>query len=297
MSVQQQQFINLFSLLILGFFFSNLYLQWYEIGAVLLFTLFLETFLYTFKTSEQNYQKISTYLPYSLSALATSIGVMVMLVSPNFWIYLVVISLALFQKHFMRVEGRHFFNPSNFALVMALTFFYDKAHIALGQLGDEVWLIWTLSILAISILVRVKRWIISLAFVLFYLLFEYLFVVSLDPVLIMEEVYYRFYSVSFLLFIFFMLTDPRATPSNAYVQIVFAFLVALLSVVLDYVYGFRVQHLFLSLFFFSLFTPLVEQWYSRSKLLMVVTFLLFVLASVAIISIENQTPYYFTMEN
>lgn len=139
--------------------------------------------------------------------------------------------------------------------------------------------------MAALILIRVNRWIISLFFTLFYLLFQYLFVVSLDPVLIMEEIYHRFYSISFILFILFMLTDPRTTPSVFSWQVVFAFLVALLSTALDYVYGFRIQHLFLSLFFFSLFTPLLELWQTKErKLIFKMTFPLFILATVVIIT-------------
>jgi Na+-translocating ferredoxin:NAD+ oxidoreductase RnfD subunit len=180
---------------------------------------------------------------------------------------------------------------------MALLLFYDEAHIVLGQLGDEFWLAIILLSMSVFILVRVNRWLISLSFSIFYLLFQYWFIVSTDPVLLME-IYHRFYSVSFILFILFMLTDPRTTPSSNVWQLFFAFLIALFSTVLDYFYGFRVQHLFLSLFLFSLFTPLLELWHTAEKKSLVsMTFSLFILATVAIIFIENQTPYYFTMEN
>jgi Na+-translocating ferredoxin:NAD+ oxidoreductase RnfD subunit len=223
---------------------------------------------------------------------------MLMMVSTHLYIYFIVITLALLQKHYLKINNQHFFNPSNFALIMALIFFYDEAHLVLGQLWDELWLAIVLLSMAVFILVRVNRWIISFCFVLFYLLFQYLFIVSSDPVLVMEEIYHRFYSISFVLFILFMLTDPRTTPSKNYWQIVFAFCLAMFSVILDYVYGFRVQHLFLSLFLFSLFTPLLELWHTaEKKSLVVMTFSLFLLATVAIIFIENQTPYYFTMEN
>jgi len=235
-------------------------------------------------------------IPYA--SLTTAIGVMLMMVSTHFYIYFIVISLALLQKHYLKINNQHFFNPSNFALIMTLLLFYDEAHIVLGQLGDEFCLVMVLLSMAVFILVRVNRWLISLCFILLYLLLQYLFVVSSDPVLVMEEIYHRFYSISFVLFILFMLTDPRTTPSKNYLQILFACFLALSSVALDYVYGFRVQHIFLSLFLFSLFTPLLEQWHTaEKKSLVVMTFALFILAIVAIIFIENQTPYYFTMEN
>ena len=287
MSIQQQQLVNLFLLLLLGSFFSNVYLSWWEMGIVLLFTIIFEFRRVGFPTLR---------VPYA--SLVTAIGVMLMMVSTHLYIYLIVIALALLQKQYLQINKQHFFNPSNFALIMALLLFYDEAHIVLGQLGDAFWLSMLLVLMAVFILVRVNRWIISVFFTLFYLLFQYLFVVSLDPVLTMEEIYHRFYSISFVLFILFMLTDPRTTPSKNILQLGFALAVALLAVAFDYYYGFRVQHLFLSLFLFSLFTPLLEQWnIVEKKRLVIMTFSLFILTTMAIIFIESQIPYYFTMEN
>jgi hypothetical protein len=308
LSVQQQQLLNLFLLLLLGSFFSNLYLSWYEILGLLVFTFVFDITVGCFpRKHRQNQVKISfnilTHItrcfrgkpPTIYSSLITAIGVMLMMASSQFYIYFIIIALALLQKHYLKINNQHFFNPSNFALIMALFFFYDEAHIVLGQLGDELWLALLLGVMAIAILVRVNRWLISLCFTVFYLLFQYWFIVSSDPVLIMEEIYHRFYSVSFILFILFMLTDPRTTPSKNYYQISFALLIALFTVGLDYLYGFRVQHLFLSLFFFSLFTPILEHRDKRNKALYTLTFLLFVLVTMVIINIESQAPYYFEM--
>lgn len=302
MSVQQQQLLNLFLLLLLGASVSNLYLEWYQVIGILFFTLFFDFLIYylKFKTSFSSFsflQREETrfyYFPYA--SLSTAIGVMLMMVTPYLWIYGVVIAFALLQKHYLTYNGQHFFNPSNFALILGLLFFYSDAHIVLGQLGDELWLRAFLTIMALAILIRVDRWMIPLAFVGFYLLFQYFLVVSYDPVLIMEEIYYRFFSLSFVLFILFMLTDPRTTPSKSYQQTAFACLIALFSVVLDRCYGFRIQHLFLALFLFSLFTPLVEQWQNRTKHLRVLTFLLLLLAIMVIILIESKPPFYFTMD-
>ena len=308
---QQQQFINLFALLLLGAFFSNLYLSWWEIVAILLFTL-----LFDLSISSCGGGVPTREMPFS--SLATAIGVILMMVSTHFYIYFVVIALALLQKHCLKIEifqnvstsatllphneprkltPRHFFNPSNFAIIMALLFFYKDAHIVLGQLGDAPWLALLLTLMAVAILIRVNRWIIPLSFIFFYLIFEYLWVVRLDPVLIMEEVYYRFYSISFILFILFMLTDPKTTPSKNIHQLLFSLGVAMLSVGLDYLHGYRVQHLFLSLFFFSLFTPLVEGWGVRSRSVLFITFMVATLATGAIITIESKPPFYFTMDD
>ena len=286
MDIQKQQFLNLLFLLLLGISFSNVYLLWYEVGAVLVFTLLLSYMLsFRFKHRRQIV---------NFSSLTTAIGVMLMMVTPHLWIYFLVITLALLQKTYLKVEGKHFFNPSNFALIMVLLLFYNDAHLVLGQLGDQLWVAVCLLLMAGAILLRVHRWIIPLSFVLFYLLFQYFFVVSYDPVVLMEEIYYRFYSLSFIVFILFMLTDPQTSPSDSVAQIFFALFIALFTSLLDRYYGFRVQHLFLSLFFVSLFTPLVI---NCSKSLLLKTAFVAFIVIVVIITIERQTPYYFTMEH
>ena len=284
MDIQKQQFLNL--LLLLGVSFSNVYLLWYEVGAVLAFTRLLS---YTLSFRFKHRRQIVNF-----SSLTTAIGVMLMMVTPHLWIYFVVITLALLQKTYLKVEGKHFFNPSNFALIMVLLLFYNDAHLVLGQLGDQLWVAVCLLLMAGAILLRVHRWIIPLSFVLFYLLFQYFFVVSYDPVVLMEEIYYRFYSLSFIVFILFMLTDPQTSPSDSVAQIFFALFIALFTSLLDRYYGFRVQHLFLSLFFVSLFTPLVI---NCSKSLLLKTAFVAFIVIVVIITIERQTPYYFTMEH
>jgi Na+-translocating ferredoxin:NAD+ oxidoreductase RnfD subunit len=226
----------------------------------------------------------------SISSLSTAIGVMLMMVSFKLWIYFVVIGLGLLQKKYFRINNQHLFNPSNFALIMGLLLFYTDAHIILGQLGDELWMIGLLVVMGLAILIRVNRWVISMAFIFFYLLFQYLLVLSYDPVLLFEDIYYRFYSLSFLLFLLFMLTDPRTTPEHYLHQILFSLFVALLSTLFDRFYGFRVQHLFLSLFLFSLFVPFIGQ--KRILKALLIAFF----ATMVIITIESKIPYYFIMD-
>ena len=221
-----------------------------------------------------------------------------MMVTTHYIIYFVVILFALLQKQFLHYHKQHFFNPSNFALIIGLLFFYHDAHFVLGQLGHEIWLLWGVGILGIFILYRIDRWVIPISFVLTYLIFQYFIIVHTDPVLIMEDIYYRFYSVSFIVFILFMLTDPKTTPTKKCSQVVFATAIASLTTLLDYYYGFRVQHLFIVLFFSSPLVILIEEYKNsldkRTFLLMML--LIVILSLSAIIYIQIQAPYYFEMD-
>ncbi len=287
-NLQLQQLLNLLFLLIIGYFTANIYLSWIELFFILSFTVLLEQFLIFFKKNKLNY--------FSYSSSITAIGVILMMISTQYWIYYIVIAFALLQKHFLISKTQHMFNPSNFALIIALLFFYDEAHIVLGQLGDDVWLLYGVLFIGMVILWKVKRWVISIVFVLSYLGFQYLFIASLDPLIIFEDIYERFYSISFIVFILFMLTDPRTTPSKVCLQGFFAFFVALMATVMDYLYGFRVQHLFMALFVLSSFYGLfVRQNFfgakDKTKRL-----ILFVLVLSVILFIQNKEPYYFEMD-
>ncbi len=273
-------------LLIVGSFVAHIYLGWVEIVAILVFTVFIEHLFLYFNKRRDFY--------FSYSSFSTAIGVIVLMYSPHLWIYFVVITLGLFQKHFITFNGKQFFNPSNFALMMALLFFYKDAHIITGQFGDELWLALLVSLLAIVILIRVHRWIIPLTFIVSYLFLQYFLVVLYDPVVIFEDIYHRLYLVTFILFIYFMLTDPPVTPSKWYWQIAFAFLVSLMAVLLDRFYGFRVQHLFMAVFFFSIFTTLLSAKRELKTLLTAGVLLFFIIIIISFI--EMQPPYYFEME-
>jgi len=257
---------------------------------IVIFTIGLEHFFIIMKEKKVSY--------FSYSAISTALGIILMMVAEHWWIYLVVIGLGLAQKHFLSIEKKHFFNPSNFALLFALLLFYNDAHIVLGQLGDSVWLKIFILILAIGILIRVERWVIPLVFIISYIIMQYVVIVQHDPVMIMEDVYHRFYSVSFLVFILFMLTDPRTTPQSIRGQAVFSIGLVFFSTLLDYWYGFRVQHLFMSLFFFSIMVPLSISWETNANplVLFFTTFILLYLALSAIIYIETKPPYYFEMD-
>ena len=287
-NLQLQQFINLLLLLTLAYFSANIYLSWYALGTVLVVTLFLEHIFIWIKEKKCDY--------FSYASMTTAIGVMLMMVSAEYWIYFLIITVALAQKHFLRLKTGHIFNPSNFALIMALLLFYDTAHIVLGQLGDDVWLLSLVIFLGVVILWQAKRWVITLTFVFAYLCFQYMFVVMTDPLIVFEDIYERFYSVSFTVFILFMLTDPRTTPAKVWEQILFSLCVAAMATVMDYVYGFRVQHLFLILFFCSAFYALFVQQKRYSLKEKVRAGVLIILVLSVIIFIQIQEPYYFEMD-
>jgi len=286
LSLQLHQSLNLLALLLLGVFTGYLALSWEQIASILVGAVVLEHLFLYFNP------KRSFYVSYP--SLSTAIGVIVLLYSSSLWIYLFVIALGLVQKHFLTFKGEHLFNPSNFALIMTLLFFYQEAHIVTGQFGDEILFNMVVFVLALTILVRVHRWLISFSFILFYLLFEYLLVVAYDPMVTFEIITHRFYSVTFMLFIYFMLTDPTVTPSGYKEQVLFGLLIALMISLLDRYLGQRVQHFFMALFFFSFFVHYRLFKHLRLNEMNALVTIFFVMIGV-LVYIELQPPYHFEM--
>jgi len=283
--LQLHQFLNLLIVFTIGYLTSNIYISFSYFIIFLLYAYTVDN-LYLYYHYRDKYR-------ISYSSLSTTIGIVMMMVATKEYILLVLLSLAILQKHLISIDSKHFFNPSNFALIMGLLLFYDKTHIVLGQLGDDLWFISLLVVMAIVMLMRVDRWIVPIGFVLSYIFAEYFWVVSYDPVMIMDVVYDRFYSISFILFVLFMLTDPKTTPSVWYGQALFGSMIAVGGALMDRYYGFRVEHLFEVLF---VLTPLFKIYEPREKKISKLALLLFVLSLGAIIYIQNQPPYYFEMD-
>ncbi len=266
--IQFQQFVNLLLILIIAKNNHTLIASWQTVTALALFSAFFELLLVNIKQRSK-----TIYLPYS--AIITSFGIILMIGWLKWYIPYILVSLALLQKKLLLIENRHIFNPSNFAVIIALGLFYPKALPIVGQIGYQGYLpvIVTL-ILAIFILYRVNRLTISLLFAFFYTILEYFIIAHSNPTWEFTHFLTKFYSTSFIVYIFFMLTDPATTPNSVLKQAIFAFLVALIAVLFDFYLGIKVQNLFSALFLTSLlFAPFYnnltkEDWIKYSIILL-----------------------------
>ena len=242
-NIQFQQLINLLLLIFLAY--GNATLQ------TSLYTVFILTIYATaFEAMLNYYIDSKTYPPYS--AAITALGVVLMVGWVAWYIPFVVIALALLQKKFLKLGGKHIFNPSNFAVIAAMAIFYPKAAPIVGELGKNSFIILIVLALGALILFRVNRLIISVSFIIFYTLLEHLIIGNSEPMWHFDEFIVKFYSTSFIVYVTFMLTDPVTTPDNRKLQIFFAFVVASIAIALDYFSGMHVRNLFISLFITTL---------------------------------------------
>jgi len=280
-NIQFQQLINLSLLIFLAY--SNNTLQ---VSPV--FVLFLSIYAVFFEFIINFYFDKQVYIPYS--AVITALGVVLMVGWIAWYIPFVIIALAILQKKFIKIDRKHIFNPSNFAVIVAIALFYPKAGPIVGELGKNSFIILIVLILGALILFRVNRILISLSFILFYTLLEYLIIGNSDPMWNFDHFIIKFYSTSFIVYTIFMLTDPITTPNSLYKQIFFSFTVALFAILLDYFVGMHTRNLFISLFFTS--AVFIIFYRKVSTKIYIITLLISFLISLYILSLK---PIYFSM--
>jgi hypothetical protein len=281
-NIQFQQLINLILLLVVAYFNNTL-----QTTPIFIFLLALYSVVLEFAINYYTENKI--YFPYS--AAIASLGVILMVGFLKWYIPYIVVTIAILQKRLLKIDNRHIFNPSNLALISALFLFYPKALPIVGQLGFQGWfVIFLVIILAIIILFRVNRIYISISFLFFYILLEYIIIGKTDPMWNFDKFINGFYSTSFIVYIFFMLTDPVTTPNAIKKQIIFSFLVAFIIVMLDFFIGIHIRNIFIALFLTSvIFIPFYRNNLGYNYYL--VLFVSFLISWV----ILTRKPIYFSM--
>lgn len=168
----------------------------------------------------------------------------------------VAAALAIGSKFVLRVDGRHVFNPTNFAIA-ALLATSDTVWVSPGQWGSAALFAATLCCVGSLVVTRAVRWDVTATFLACYaaLLFARAWSVG-EPLAIPLH---RLQSGSLLLFSFFMISDPKTTPSSRMARLVFAALVAYGAFFVQFRL-FRTNGLMWSLVVCSTLVPLLNRW-------------------------------------
>lgn len=188
--------------------------------------------------------------PGLLSAVVTSLGLSILLRAESLWVHPLIAMLAIASKFILRIRGKHIFNPANLGVVVAVSFL-PGTWISPGQWGSD-WLValWFL-VLGMTVTRHAGRFDIAWAFIATYVALLVARVLWLD--MRWAVLGNQLSSGALLLFTFFMITDPRTTPDDRAMRVVYAALVAALAFAWQYVW-FRSAGPVWALF---LMTPLV----------------------------------------
>jgi Na+-transporting NADH:ubiquinone oxidoreductase subunit NqrB len=163
------------------------------------------------------------------SALITAISLCALLRATSILTMVIAASLSILSKFLLRYKGKHFFNPSNFGIILVLLLTSD-AWVSPGQWGNEVWFVLLFLATGGMVVSKVGRWDTTGAFLGGYALLEFARNQWLGWT---PDVFvHKMMSGSLLLFSFFMITDPRAIPDRKIARILWSLCVAVLTYIL-----------------------------------------------------------------
>jgi Na+-transporting NADH:ubiquinone oxidoreductase subunit NqrB len=193
------------------------------------------------------------------SAAITSLGLSLLLRADRMSTMVLAGSLAIISKFIFRDNHKHWFNPANFGIIMALIL-TPHAWVSPGQWGDDWWYLLLFIGLGGVVLNRVGRWDTSVAFLVAYAVLEAARNLWLGWT---WDVYtHKLMSGSLLLFALFMITDPRSIPNARSARILWAIAIAGLSFILRN-YFYINEAVFVALFILSPLTILLDRiWIS-----------------------------------
>ena len=161
------------------------------------------------------------------SALISSMSICLMMQANSIWTFVLAAVIAISSKFIIRIQGRHVFNPANFGILMALLITGD-AWVSPGQWGSSALLLMLVGCLGLVVLLKVKRLDTAFTFLLVFLGLNYV-----RNVLYLgwphDFFFHQLNTGSLLLFSFFMITDPMATPLSRRARIIWAAMVGVLA--------------------------------------------------------------------
>ena len=158
------------------------------------------------------------------SALISSLSLCLLLRTDSLVLAAITAVVTIASKFLLRIDERHVFNPTNFglAVMMALG---TSVWVSPGQWGTGAFFAFLLAGCGGLVIHRAARSDVTYAFIGFYSAIVFGRAAFLgDPLAIPLH---HLQNGAFLLFAFFMISDPKTTPDSRAGRIVFALIVAL----------------------------------------------------------------------
>ena len=139
--------------------------------------------------------------------------------------------IAIGSKFVIRWKDKHLFNPTNLALIVVLASGFGW--ISPGQWGQVAWFGFLIACLGSLVVTRAARADVTLGFLVFYIGLLITRALWLgDPLTIPLH---QIENGALLIFAFFMISDPKTTPDSRAGRIIFALLVALAALYIQFI--------------------------------------------------------------
>lgn len=158
------------------------------------------------------------------SACISALSLCLLLRTDRPWLAVTAAVLAIAGKFFLRVGGKHLWNPTNFGLVVTMTASHGQVWVSPGQWGSAALFGFLVLCLGGLVVNRAARADVTWAFLAAYgsILLGRAWWLGQPPAIPLHQVA----SGAFLIFAFFMISDPKTTPDSRAGRILFAVLVA-----------------------------------------------------------------------
>jgi Na+-transporting NADH:ubiquinone oxidoreductase subunit NqrB len=189
------------------------------------------------------------------SALISALSLGLLLRSGEAWVAGLAAALAIGGKFLIRVRGKNVFNPTNFALIVTILL-TRRAWVSPGQWGNLAFFAFLIACVGGLVVHRASRSDVTFAFLGGYaaLLFGRMAWLGQKPAVPLHQMG----NGAFLLFAFFMISDPRTTPDSRAGRIAFGALVALGAAFVTF-HLYRPNGLLWSLAALSPVVPLIDR--------------------------------------
>ena len=174
------------------------------------------------------YFNLSTFDPQS--PLISSLSLCLLLRTDHLAVAALAAVIAIGSKFIIRRKDKHVFNPTNLALVVMIA--GGLGWISPGQWGQVAWFGFLIACLGSLVITRAARADVTLTFLSFYvsLLIARAFWLG-DPLTIPLH---QLESGALLIFAFFMISDPKTTPDSRTGRIIYALLVTLTALYVQF---------------------------------------------------------------
>jgi len=189
------------------------------------------------------------------SALISGLSLCLLLRTNSAVLAVLAAAVTIASKFVIRFRGKHLFNPTNFGIVALMLATGGAVWVSPGQWGSAAFFAFLIACLGGLVVNRAARSDVTYAFLAFYL--AVLFGRALWLGQPMAIPLHQVESGAFLIFAFFMISDPRTTPDSRAGRVLFALLVALGAGFVHFVL-YRPNGLLLSLAFLSPLVPLLD---------------------------------------
>lgn len=217
--------------------------------------LILVTALVTQKVGDRLSGSTTPFASTSRSALISGLSLCLLLRTNHAMLACLAAIIAIAGKFLIRFRGKHVFNPTNGGIV-AMLLLTTQVWVSPGQWGTPATFAFLMACVGMVVVTRAARSDVTLTFIAAY-----------GTLVIGRSLYlgepmtiplHRLESGAFLLFSFFMISDPKTTPDSRAGRILFATLVAATAWYVQF-RMFRTNGLLWSLAAWSMAVPILDR--------------------------------------